>query len=1129
MLSIKKIGNSGKTTDYFAKDDYYTSNDPNHEKFSNWYGVGSEELGLEGHVKSESFLQILEGNLPNGQTVGLNKGGKNVHDAGRDLAFSAPKSVSIMSLIYGDKRLIDAHNQAVKNTLDRIEKDYFKTRIKKDGIISLGSTGKMVAAIFQHELSRDLDPQLHSHAIVANITSDQNGKWRSGYFDEIYNNKNFLGLIYRSELAILVKKLGYEITHTGKDCFFELKEVPKSLLSLFSSRSKKIREAAGPNATQKELEKATLRTREDKKIKEHEHNLSGEWQEKANLSLSKTHQSIPQIPDHIPQSDLAEAIRNMSEQAVTFAVDHLSERKTLFNKSELISTALNDVLSKASYADIEGTINDFLKNKTILPTQKVGLAKDLYTTAVLLEKENAIISLMNSGKNQYKPIVKNIEKYNETLSDLNEGQKQSAELILHNKDRVIGVQGYAGVGKTYMLNGVNKIIRKEGYELIGLSPTGVATRHLNKEAGIKAMTLQRFLSQYNGVAVGRGTKQGRWEMQKDFKNKIIVVDEASMISTTQMKHLLTISKELNFRLVLVGDKKQLDSVEAGVPFFELQRNGMALAEMKEILRQKNANIKSAVYSTIDQKIKKAFKEIKYDVIVNKESVSSPAISQFMNMSLDLRKSTMILAPANKIREDVNKRISHLLYKERKSQVIAQNPNNVEQPPQEIYQNRNLTEAEKTRAYRFQPGDVLLFSKDRNYIGVKKNSYHEIVKSDPNTNIITIKSSLGKIKTFNPISLRGKADQIHFEVFEKAERIFYVEDKIAFSRSIPELGIINSDGATITDIGKTKISLKLDNGKYLKIKKSAVEARHIDHAYAVTAHKAQGLSCNTVIAICESYRKKLTTQKNFYVEISRAQERAIIITDDKAKVIHQLQHNTGIEISAREHQNISSSDEIAQRQHVHSSKQVQEFFKTLQKPDILNISSNKYLAHKAINNKVIEEIKLTTEGQIVIPLHNSKREIQSLQLINPDGSKEFVNNHIKHDNFLMIDQKKIDTADKIYLTEGFENGATINLASNKPVAVIFDSNNIENILKNLKEEHPDKTFIIAANLNSNIKKLEETVAHNNSKLISPSFSNNHHKDETPSNFNDLHRIEGLPAVERQINDHNLVHQYQLGAS
>jgi preprotein translocase subunit YajC len=273
---------------------------------------------------------------------------------------------------------------------------------------------------------------------------------------------------------------------------------------------------------------------------------------------------------------------------------------------------------------------------------------------------------------------------------------------------------------------------------------------------------------------------------------------------------------------------------------------------------------------------------------------------------------MILTPANETRESVNSLVSYLLYEERKKEsqttkvkeVVFKIKSALNQNYfQNIYHNKNLTEAEKTRAYRFKVGDVLLFSKDRDFLKVAKNDYCQITKIDNATNLITIKTGAKTTQTFNPINIKGKSEKIHFEVFEERERIFRVNDKVAFTRSIPGLKIINADGGKITGISSSTISLKLNNGKNIRLKKSSVNAKHLDHSYAVTAHKAQGLTCENVIAVCESYRKKLTSQKNFYVEISRAKERAIIVADSRAAVIAQLEQNTGIKISARQHQNI----------------------------------------------------------------------------------------------------------------------------------------------------------------------------------------------------------------------------------
>jgi len=269
-----------------------------------------------------------------------------------------------------------------------------------------------------------------------------------------------------------------------------------------------------------------------------------------------------------------------------------------------------------------------------------------------------------------------------------------------------------------------------------------------------------------------------------------------------MKDLLTISGELKFKLILVGDRRQLDSVEAGVPFYEMLRNGMPFTDMREIFRQENANLKAAVYSVIKRDIGKAFKELEGSVIETKD-VAHTSVEKFMAKSADHRKDTIVLTPANETREKVNKEIGRLLYEERIKEERSKEYSH------EIYKNKNLSEADKTRAYRFRAGDVIHFSKDRDFIGVKRNAYCEVTKIDTKENLVTIKTGLFSTETFNPIKLKGKAEKNYFEVFAKEQRVFYEGDKVSFNRSIPDLGIVNSDNAVLTKVGLLNFHLKLD--------------------------------------------------------------------------------------------------------------------------------------------------------------------------------------------------------------------------------------------------------------------------------------------------------------------------------
>lgn len=912
MLSISKITSSKAAGSYYEKDDYYAKDDPNHQKQSKWFGIGAEKLGLKGEVEKQDFQNILAGKLPNGKILGKNQDGEMVHDAGRDLTLSAPKSVSIMALVYNDERLIEAHSLAVAKTLQIVERDFLKTRTTYKEQVIVEQANNLIAATFKHFTSRELDPQLHTHTIIANATCDKAGFWKCAFFDEIYNNKKLIGAIYRSELAKEVIQLGYEVETKGKDSLFELKNVPKELIEQFSTRSKQIRQKAGEDASQKKLEQTTLKTRIRKKEGE---NLKDVWQKKLEIIDKQILQPI-KIPQGINQSpttiNTLKTRGKLAKEAVEYAINHLSERKTVFTSNEIAEMALNDKLSLITIDDINKRIIHLIdKEDHLLIAKKRDLA-NYYTTKSAIDNELQILSMMKSGQKQFKPVINVLtSKYQDLIKTLNDGQKKSAELILTTKDQFIGIQGYAGVGKTFMLKSVNQIAIKEGKQLIGLSPTGVATRNLENEANIKSMTLQRFLAKYDGVAHGRGTVQGRELMQNEFKNKIIIVDESSMISSLQMKNLLTIAKELNFKIVFVGDTKQLDSVEAGIPFHEMQRNGMATAQITQTIRQDgNINLKSAVYDVINRNIKSTFDKIAFNVKeVKEEKIINTTIAEFLKLSSEQRSKTLILTPANETREKVNDIISNKLAEERNSQ------KNSKEESQTIYTSKNFTESQKTKAYHYEIDDVILFNKNIPVLNVKKHQYCKISGVNPKDNQITFKNAKNQEITLDPNNIKGKANQIGFEVFHTQNKIFRIGDKIAFNKSINKLRIHNSDQATITNITKEKIAITLESGRIITFATNSNEIKHIDHSYAITAHKAQGLTCDTVIAVVESYRKHLTTQKNFYVSISRAKQNAVIITDHKANTIKLLQKNTGIDISAREHQNIPI---LKQEQHHHSN-------------------------------------------------------------------------------------------------------------------------------------------------------------------------------------------------------------------
>ena len=182
VASIGKIASPSQGVSYYERDGYYARDDPAHKEASAWAGKGAEALGLSGPVDPDVFKAVLEGRVPDGPRLGKrDKDGEIHHRPGRTVTLSAPKSVSLMALVGGDERIVAAHDRAMTRTLAWIERNAVETRMQDLGSGAMVRAGdqKMVVATFRHDTSRNLDPQLHTHAVIANMVQGEDGKWRT--------------------------------------------------------------------------------------------------------------------------------------------------------------------------------------------------------------------------------------------------------------------------------------------------------------------------------------------------------------------------------------------------------------------------------------------------------------------------------------------------------------------------------------------------------------------------------------------------------------------------------------------------------------------------------------------------------------------------------------------------------------------------------------------------------------------------------------------------------------------------------------------------------------------------------------------------------------------------------------
>ena len=464
-------------------------------------------------------------------------------------------------------------------------------------------------------------------------------------------------------------------------------------------------------------------------------------------------------------------------------------------------------------------------------------------------------------------------------------------LILSERNRTIGVQGYAGTGKTRMLNRARTLAKKRGWRMVGLAPSASAAQTLASESGIGSETLQRFLARNAGVAEGWLTRKGAREMRAAFAKTVLVVDEGSLASTVQARDLLRIASEIRIpKLVLVGDAKQLNAVDAGKPFAQLQAAGMKTAVMDEIMRQRNPELKAAVVASLTGEIGKAFEKLGGHVAeVNLDNIAGAVAARWLRLSPRERERTGVMAPSHALRQTVNGHIRDRLVREGR----------IAGPDMETKRlvSKGYTNAEKALATNYAPGDVVAFHRPYKRLGVEKGDERRVVGVDHRMRTVQLEGPNGSVVDWKPAHIGGRKGGT--EVYRAETIELRAGDRIRWTRNDAGLQVVNSGVAEVTAVRNGRVSFRLEDGRRLDLDAKDPQLRHLDHAWASTMHAFQGRTVDNVIAAMEANHPHLTTAKSFYVEISRARDRAELVTDDAQALKERLEAVTGERISALE--------------------------------------------------------------------------------------------------------------------------------------------------------------------------------------------------------------------------------------
>jgi conjugative relaxase-like TrwC/TraI family protein len=889
MLNISKPLSASQAQTYHAKE--FTAAEQNYWKQGDtiqgeWHGKLAAEFDLSGAVGAEEFARLSEGQHPeSGKQLVLhrvvheykNAEGNTVspveHRAGWDATFSAPKSISLTALVGGDDRVREAHREAVNVALNELER-YTQARI--GGNSPAETTGKFAAAKFEHDTARPVDgyaaPQLHTHVVVFNMTERDNGKMRALQPHSLFESQQFATAVYQSHLTYKLRSLGYEI-EPGKSGAPDIKGYTREYLDASSPRRQQIEEAlsrsgfTGPEAAQI----AAHNTRDKKVILSPDQILAAhrqiadEFGNQADRVVSEARERRKEQAQERPEQERRQQVR----EAITFARDKSFEREAVIDERALYVDALRRGMGEMTYPEVrtsfEGRVTSGEFKEIANDSQKAGRR---FTTAATIKAENEIVQKVQDGQSRAPQImaIESAVPLVDSRPHFNAAQKRVIEEVLTSYDRVQGLQGRAGSGKTSVLSTIREGAEQNGYAVEGFAPTSRAAKQL-RDAGIKADTLQRFLAGGGLQAAG------------DPANKhLYMVDESSLASTQQIRDFLNKIAPQD-RVLLIGDTRQHQGVDAGKPFEQLQEAGMRTAQLDQIMRQKDPELLKAVEHLSNNETAIGVEMLSQQGRITEIADPQERIAAMAKSYAARPENTLIVSPDNASRRAINQAVRQELQtlglvnsKDHSMRVLA--PRN------------DMTGADREWAARYQAGDVLHYVRGSKEHGIEARSYAQVVTTNPTDNLVTVRKQDGKQVAYDPSRLRGIA------AYREIEREFSTGDKIQFTAPNRDLQIANRDLGTIQHIEEDgKISVRMDGTKDRIVHFDAKQMQHFDHGYAVTSHSSQGLTSERVLVNMDTeVHPELMSNRFAYVSVSRASHDVQIYTNDAASLAVSLSHD-----------------------------------------------------------------------------------------------------------------------------------------------------------------------------------------------------------------------------------------------
>jgi ATP-dependent exoDNAse (exonuclease V) alpha subunit len=458
-------------------------------------------------------------------------------------------------------------------------------------------------------------------------------------------------------------------------------------------------------------------------------------------------------------------------------------------------------------------------------------------------------------------------------SELSRSQLKAVDDIFVSREKIVGLDGVAGAGKTTTLAVVREGAEAQGFTVEGFAPTSRAAHKL-AEAGIETSTLQHH--------------HARGERPDTGEKRLYVLDESSLASTRQMHEFMERLRSSD-RVLLVGDTRQHEAVEAGRPFAQLQGAGMRTAKLDEIVRQRDPELKHAVEQLARGEIGAAVESLGRQRRVHEVKGRDERISAIAREYAKSPEGTLVVSPDNRSRTEINQRIHDEL---QTRGVVSREGHSF----QILVPRQEMTGADRGWAQQYQIDDILRYSRSSRETGIDKGEYSRVVSVNAEESKLTVLRNSGEQTTYDP------RRQMGVSVYREQEKVFSAGDRVQFTAPSQDLKVANRELGTVESITHDgAMRLRLDNDRSISF--DPRRHPHLDRGYAVTSYSSQGQTADRVLINVDTElgAKDLLNNRMAYVSVSRGQWDAQIFTNDRGKLSQVLGHDVSHQSALRSEQ------------------------------------------------------------------------------------------------------------------------------------------------------------------------------------------------------------------------------------